>query len=115
MNHHQKRKSLQDSRRSLRNGSNYWVVTAGKWAALSNVTDPTPSALKYDWAIITTGEPTSVGADEGCYSDGGMWIFSSRSIAPVNAVDEIEKIAKGLGLSTSEWKPVAQEGCEYAE
>jgi lipocalin len=96
----------------LRNGSNYWIVAAGTWEDLAGV-DLTVSGRAYDWAIITTGQPESKGTD-GCYSDGGMWLFSKVPNPADVAVDAIEVIAKDLGLDTSKWLPVEHDGCTYA-
>lgn len=98
----------------LRSGSNYWVVAAGKFNNLASVTNSTPSHLKYDYAVITTGQPDTVGKN-GCYSSGGMWMFSKVNILPDGALDDIKNIANDLGLSTDELRPVEQAGCEYIE
>lgn len=97
--------------RLLRRGSNYWVVARGKYADLG-LTTPV-SSFTYDYAIITSGSPKKKADDGGCYSSGGMWIFTRDAVPPAGAIDAIEVIAKGLGLSTSVWLPVTQAGCTY--
>jgi lipocalin len=95
----------------LRSGSNYWVVAAGRWDDLTGVSVPV-SGRTYDWAIITTGKPESKGKD-GCFSDGGMWLFSKVPDPVDEAVEAIELIATDLGLDTSKWLKVKHDGCTY--
>jgi lipocalin len=96
----------------LRSGSNYWIVAAGKWEDLVGVNIPA-SGRTYDWAIITTGKPDSKGK-EGCFSDGGMWLFSKVPNPEDEAVEAIELVATDeLGLDTSKWLRVKHDGCTY--
>ena len=95
----------------FRRGSNYWVVAAGTWADLVGISVQ-PSGETYDWAIITTNQPTNKGTS-GCYSNGGMWLFSRTTTPPPGAIDAIENVAQKLGLDTDKWLPVEHNGCTY--
>lgn len=97
----------------LRTGSNYWIVAAGKWSDLPNVSSPPVTDDVYDWAVITSPDTNSVGKDGKCYSKGGFWMFSHLSIPPANATTDIETRTSNLGLSITEWLPVQQSGCQY--
>jgi lipocalin len=97
--------------RKLRQGSNYWIVAAGKYLDLGIIDAPTSTDM-YDYAIITTGSPSAVG-DDGCYSDGGMWMFTRDAVPPAGTADAMNDLAASLGLATTEWFPVQQDGCTY--
>lgn len=97
---------------------NYWIVAAGTYAdVLNNVTSS--NSANYDWAIVTGGSPTKVGANGKCLPDPGeldflgMWMFARDPVPAAGVVDAIERVADQMGLDTSAWLPVAQEGCVY--
>ena len=93
--------------------TNYWVAAVGTYNQLPALTLE-PDSDQYEWAIITTGLPNSVGDDATkCFSDGGMWFFSRRSVPPVGYVEAMTAIAAGLGLDASVLLPVNHEGCNY--
>ena len=93
--------------------TNYWVVAVGTYNQLPTLITE-PDSEKYEWAIITTGLPTSVGEDTTkCYSDGGMWFFSRRPDPPVGYVESMTTVATTLGLDASVLLPVNHDGCNY--
>lgn len=93
--------------------TNYWVAAVGTYNQLLTLALE-PASEQYEWAIITTGLPESVGDDTTkCYSDGGMWFFSRRPVPPVGYVEELTAIAASLGLDASVLLPVNHDGCEY--
>jgi hypothetical protein len=97
--------------RPLRRGSNNWIVAAGKYADLG-ITVAQPSTDMYDYAIITAGSPDTDDED-GCYSNSGMWMFTRDAIPPAGTVEAINTVATSLGLSTTAWLSVEQDGCAY--
>jgi apolipoprotein D and lipocalin family protein len=90
--------------------SNYWVVAIGAFSDLGFPEEDTGKT--YDWAVITSGSPSDTG-DNGCYSGGGMWLFSRKTDVSEAALDAIEQRAVSLGLDTSLMKAVEHDGCEY--
>lgn len=100
-------------------GSNYWVVAAGTYADI--LKGDANIGTVYEWAIVTAGSPTVEGANGKCKPDpgltnvGGMWMFVRDPIPPEGVVDAIETYASvKLGLDTSIWVDVPQEGCVYS-
>lgn len=93
--------------------TNYWVVAVGTYLQLlPNSTEPVSE--QYEWAIITTGPPETVGEDPTkCVSRGGMWFFSRRPVPPEGYVEALTTIATDLGLDTSVLLPVNHDGCDY--
>lgn len=101
--------------------SNYWVVAAGTYDGVlsNNNTATTSGAVVYEWAIITGAAPTKIGANGKCRPDPGvsnfrgMWMFARDPVLAPGIVDAIDRAAGALGLDTTAWLPVAQEGCVY--
>jgi len=91
--------------------TNYWIVAAGTTADILN--NVTSTGTTYEWAIITTGKPSKKGNNGLCHSDGGMWIFSRTPTLSSDIVAAIERKAVSMGLDTSQWLPVTQQGCSY--
>jgi lipocalin len=93
--------------------TNYWVAAVGQYNELPTLSLE-PASDQYEWAIITTGPPESVGTDTTkCYSNGGMWFFSRRPVPPVGYVEAMTTIATDLGLDASVLLPVNHDGCDY--
>jgi hypothetical protein len=97
--------------------SNYWVVAAGTYQdVLQNITS---TGTKYEWAIITGGSPTKEGAKGKCLPDPGfadflgMWMFTRDAVPSAAVIAAIERYADSMGLDTTAWLPVKQEGCVY--
>ena len=94
--------------------TNYWVVAVGTYKELLPALTTEPESEQYEWAIITTGLPGSIGEDTTkCFSDGGMWFFSREAIPPIGYVEAMTTIATSLGLDTTVLLPVNHDGCEY--
>ena len=92
----------------------YWVMA----------TSPINAQGQYDWALISGGVPNQVGpSQKACVANNafntngngqGLWIFSRKQVEDQETVSKIRTIAQGFGLDDSFMKPVAQEGCQYA-
>lgn len=96
--------------------SNYWIVAAGTYQdALDGKRVPTSN--QYDWAIISGGPAKKNGANGKCKPDPGilnflgMWMFTRDGVPPAGVVEAIDGIADSMGLDTTAWLPVEQEGC----
>lgn len=88
-------------------GGDYWVLGAG------------PSPDRYDWALISGGQP-SVELDDGCTTppDGingsGLWLFSRlQDISPEDR-EAAYAAAAAQGVSLQRMLPVPQKGCVYS-
>jgi lipocalin len=91
--------------------TNYWIVAVGAYNELDGLESEPDSSL-YQWAIITTGLPTS-GSDNKCYTDSGMWFFSREPVPPTGYDTAVTDIATNLGLDASVLQPVNHSGCDY--
>jgi lipocalin len=91
--------------------TNYWVVAVGTYNELPGL-ESEPDASFYQWAIITTGVPTS-GSDNKCYTSSGMWFFSREPIPPTGYETAVTDIATNLGLDATVLQPVNHSGCDY--
>jgi len=83
----------------------YWVVAAG------------PSPARYDWALISGGQPTHRAAG-GCrtgtgVNDSGLWIFTRKAARDEAVLQAVRKIAHEKGFDTSVLTDVQQQGCTY--
>lgn len=83
----------------------YWVVAAG------------PSPSRYDWALISGGQPTHRAAG-GCrtgtgVNDSGLWIFTRETARDEAVVQAVRKIAHEKGFDVSVLTDVQQKGCTY--
>jgi apolipoprotein D and lipocalin family protein len=98
--------------------ANYWIVAAGTYAeALAG--SAKPSTKQYDWAIVTGGT-AGMETDNGkCIPKPGavpflgMWMFARDGVPPDGVINSIEVIASDLGLDTTKWLPVKQDGCVF--
>jgi len=100
--------------------STYWVVAAGTYDDLPLLDGETSNGNMYEWAIVTGGSPTKEGKDGKCLPDpgllnfAGMWMFTRDATPSEEVVSAIDQYAsKTLGLDTTAWLPVEQEGCVY--
>jgi lipocalin len=99
--------------------SNYWVVAAGLYEdVLQNKTSTAGTAL--EWAVISCGSPVVEGANGKCKPNPGFLNFLGMSMflrdpAPrPGVIEAIDRYASDvLGLDTTAWLPVQQDGCVY--
>jgi lipocalin len=81
----------------------YWVLAVGP---------------KYEWSIISGGQPTVQYAD-GCTTKekgtngAGFWLFSREPVASEKTLTEMRTKATELGFTLSRLNPVEQAGCNY--
>ncbi|KAJ8601190.1 hypothetical protein CTAYLR_003218 [Chrysophaeum taylorii] len=73
---------------------------------------------KYDWAVISGGQPTELQDDGGCTTStgsyaGGLWIFSRDPVASNQTLADAQAAAVDLGISLAELNDVPQDGCTY--
>lgn len=99
----------------------YWVVAAGTYDDAIAASSPIPTSTEYDWAIITGGSP-DLETDSGkCIPKPGradflgMWMFARDGVPPAGVIAGIDQIASDMGLDTTKWLPVDQEGCVFDE
>jgi hypothetical protein len=85
---------------------------------LENKTSIPGTAL--EWAIVSGGSPSVKGANGKCkpnpgvFNFLGMWMFLRSPNPPAGVIEAIDRFAFDvLGLDTSTWLPVQQEGCVY--
>eukprot|EP00937_MAST-01D_sp_MAST-1D-sp2_P006571 g6571.t1 len=83
----------------------YWVLAAG------------PSAAKYDWALISGGQPTHEAAG-GCrtgtgINGSGLWIFLRSKTRDEPTVGMVRALAAKQGFDLSVLHNVTHEGCTY--
>ena len=69
---------------------------------------------------MSGGPPKNPGANGYCktgedVNDSGLWIFTREQVAPKQLVENVRKVATGLGYDVSSLLPVQQEGCLYAD
>jgi len=87
--------------------SDYWVLAAG------------PSPQRYDWAIVSGGQPTNrlrkyFPGIFVCTGDG-LWLLSRNATHDQNQVDKQLQILKEMGVTTKLLNKVEQEGCDYSD
>ena len=85
----------------------YWVLAVGG-----------ASASRYDWALISGGQPTDKEAG-GCrtgfgINNSGLWIFTRSSIRDEALLQKIRSLAEAKGFDLSVLKDVEHKGCNYA-
>jgi len=97
---------------------NYWIVAAGTYDDILNGVEST--GTNYEWAIITGGPPSVEGENGKCKPNPGllnllgMWMFVRNSVPPAGVIEAIDNYAsEKLGLDTTAWLPVVQEGCVF--
>jgi len=97
---------------------NYWIVAAGTYDAILNGVESTGNI--YEWAIVTGGPPSAEGENGKCKPNPGllnflgMWMFVRDFVPPVGVIEAVDNYAsEKLGLDTTAWLPVAQEGCVF--
>lgn len=101
--------------------ANYWVVAAGTYEDAISRTGPIPTSTQYDWAIISGGLADKETENGKCIPNPGvtdflgMWMFARDGVPPAGVIDGIEEIASIMGLDTTKWLPVVQEGCIFEE
>jgi len=83
----------------------YWIVAAG------------PSAAKYEYALVSGGQPTHKSAS-GCrtgtgINDSGLWIFTRKAKRDNAIVSKLRAVAQQKGFDLSVLNDVQQVGCEY--
>ena len=83
----------------------YWVVAAG------------PSAEKYEWALVSGGQPTHKAAG-GCrtgtgVNGSGLWIFTRAPARDDEVVKQVRAVAHAKGFDVSVLQDVVQTGCLY--
>jgi lipocalin len=78
----------------------YWVVAAG------------PNSFKYEWAIVSAGQPNTK-HDDGCTTDDGFWFFTRKQVASKKLIDELKSISIKKGFSLEKLNYVNQKGCLY--
>lgn len=87
----------------------YWVLAVGH-----NSEDPS----KYDWAVISGGQPTEAYPD-GCTTKltgtngSGLWIFGRAPVLPADQLAAARASLTGLGFTLSQLLDVPQAGCDY--
>lgn len=95
-----------------RQDTNYWVVAVGTFNDLAGL-EALPESDIYEWAIITSGPAEIEGANDLCYSGGGMWYFSRTPTPPAGTEEALTALALGLKLDPAVLEPVNQSGCDY--
>lgn len=86
----------------------YWVVAAG------------PSADRYDWALVSGGQPTHASKDgQGCrtgtgVNGSGLWIFLRSPARDDKTINMVRGLAAAQGFDLSVLKNVTHDGCTYA-
>jgi len=88
----------------------YWVAAAG------------PSPDKYQWAIVTAGQPT-IQMDDGCTTPTtcsgpartgcGLWFFTRQPVPSVGVMEQLEEAARQKGLSFQNLVTINHQGCDY--
>merc|ERR1719231_107364 len=93
----------------------YWVIAAGLYG--QNATAADAANDRYDWAIISGGQPTKetpTGCRTGSGSyNSGFWLFAADPIPPAGTVDAMRSIASAQGFDLTVLNPVEQKGCSY--
>ena len=84
----------------------YWVVAAG------------PSPVKYEWALISGGQPTHE-APGGCrtgmgINDSGLWVFLRSRVRDEPTISKVRQLAASKGFDVSVLGNVTHAGCTYA-
>jgi len=83
----------------------YWIIAAG------------PSPSKYEWALVSGGQPTNESKD-GCstgtgVNGSGLWIFTRSAERDENLISMIRNVAKQQGFDLTVLNDVDQVGCKY--
>jgi len=83
----------------------YWIIAAG------------PSPDKYEWALVSGGQPTHEGTD-GCktgtgVNGSGLWIFTRSAKRDDAVIAAVRAKAHDEGFDLSVLNDVQQEGCTY--
>lgn len=72
---------------------------------------------RYDWAIISGGQP-KVKFDDGCttketgINGSGLWLFTREPVASPDVIAMMKDKLHAMGVTTSRLVPVPQDGCE---
>ena len=74
--------------------------------------------VKYDWVIVSGGQPSEKQADGLCTTKtgtyfGGLWLFTRETVASDATVAAARAKMADLGISTSQLVDVPQAGCTY--
>lgn len=84
----------------------YWTIAAG------------PDWNRYDWAIVSAGQPTVQYAD-GCTTKlsgtngAGLWLFSRKPVADPADITHMRSLLTEMGYTLSQLLDVPQAGCNY--
>ena len=87
----------------------YWVVAAG------------PNADRYEWALVSGGQPTHASKDgKGCrtgtgINGSGLWIFLRSSVRDDDTISMVRSLAAAQGFDLSVLKNVTHDSCTYAQ
>jgi lipocalin len=99
----------------------YWVVAVKPTDAPRGEDDPR-GPPGYDWAVVSGGQPTVRGNEEGTCrpkltgtNGAGLWIFTRDPIPPREVVEEARAAARDLGFDLSEMRTVEHAGCAYPD
>lgn len=89
----------------------YWILAAG------GGTKGTPGN-KYEWALISGGQPTIATKDGYCKTgDGtngsGLWIFTRSGTRDEAVIEKVRSIAQGKGFDIDVLNDVDHKGCTY--
>ena len=85
----------------------YWVIAAG------------PSPDRYDWMIVSGGEPRIQGRDGKCktgrmFNYSGLWLFTSLPIPGPGVITTMRSVLTDLGYDLSVLINVEHRGCDYS-
>ena len=79
----------------------YWVIAAG------------PNSTKYEWAIVSGGQP-NIQYNDGCTTNNtGFWFFTRDQVASNNLINKLKSISIKNGFSIRKLNNVTQKGCKY--
>jgi len=86
----------------------YWIIAAG------------PTSLRYDWAIVSGGQPTEEYPDgcttsEDSVNGSGFWFFTRQPVGANSTIEAMFKIAQDKGYTLQRLHKVIQTGCTYNE
>eukprot|EP00294_Goniomonas_avonlea_P008849 CAMPEP_0114559610 /NCGR_PEP_ID=MMETSP0114-20121206/11013_1 /TAXON_ID=31324 /ORGANISM="Goniomonas sp, Strain m" /LENGTH=407 /DNA_ID=CAMNT_0001745091 /DNA_START=9 /DNA_END=1232 /DNA_ORIENTATION=+ len=92
----------------------YWIIAVG------DETGENASAERYEWAVVSGGQPT-VEYSDGCttketgtYGGVGMWIFSRQPVANQSVVDLARAAMVKQNITLSRLHPVDHTNCSFA-